>query len=143
LNTKYRGKGLRGLYIEDKASGQSLIQELKNETGVAVIPYKVSADKVTRVHAITPLIEGGRVWLPQAAKWVDDFMDATVSFPSATHDDDVDALSILLDAISRMHMGVNFDVQVNIGDSLNTKFTKYKDSFSRQANHPQWRGWGI
>ena len=143
LNTKYRGKGLRGFYIEDKASGQSLIQELKNESGISVIPYKVNADKVARAHTVTPLVEGGRVWLPQTAHWVDDFINATVSFPSSAHDDDVDALSILLDAISKMHVGSSFDVSVNVTDSLNNHYSKYKDSFSSLANLANWRGWGL
>ena len=44
LNNRWRGRGLRAMYIEDKASGQSLIQELKRESGMAVIPYKVVHD---------------------------------------------------------------------------------------------------
>jgi hypothetical protein len=40
LNNMWRGKGLRATYIEDKASGQSLIQELKRQSGISVIPYK-------------------------------------------------------------------------------------------------------
>ena len=43
VNAKWRGKGLRGFYIEDKASGQSLIQELRNQSGISVIPFKVNA----------------------------------------------------------------------------------------------------
>ena len=143
LNTKYRGKGLRGFYIEDKASGQSLIQELKNESGISVIPYKVNTDKVARAHTVTPIIEGGRVWLPEGAHWVDDFIDATVSFPSSAHDDDVDSLSILLDAISKMHVGSSFDVAVNVNDSLNNHYAKYKNSFNTLANLASWRGWGL
>ncbi len=102
LNAKWRGKGLRGFYIEDKASGQSLIQELKNQSGMAVIPYKVSTDKVSRLNAVTPMIEGGRVHLPDNAPWLDDFMEEAQSFPNGKHDDQIDALSIGLDAISRM-----------------------------------------
>ena len=102
LNAKWRGKGLRGFYIEDKASGQSLIQELKNQSGMAVIPYKVSTDKVSRLNAVTPMIEGGRVHLPDNASWLDDFMEEAQSFPNGKHDDQIDALSIGLDAISRM-----------------------------------------
>jgi predicted phage terminase large subunit-like protein len=143
LNTKYRGKGLRGLYIEDKASGQSLIQELKHESGVSVIAYKVNADKVARAHTVTPLIEGGRVWLPQGAHWVDDFIDATVSFPSAVHDDDVDALSILLDSISKMHVGASFDAPINVSESLNNHYSKHRDSISPLSELNTWRGWGL
>ena len=63
VNAKWRGKGLRGFYVEDKASGQSLIQELRNQSGVSVIPFKVNTDKVARLNSVTPLIEGGRVFL--------------------------------------------------------------------------------
>ena len=50
--------------IEDKASGQSLIQELQRETKLPVKPIKVDSDKIARVHAVTPLIEAGKVYLP-------------------------------------------------------------------------------
>lgn len=102
LNAHYRGRGLRAFYIEDKASGQSLIQELKRQSGLSVIPYKVNNDKVARVNAITPLIEGGRVYLPKKAPWLDDFVNEAIQFPNGTHDDQVDALSIALDSLSRM-----------------------------------------
>jgi predicted phage terminase large subunit-like protein len=104
INTLWRGKGLRGLYIEDKASGQSLIQDLRRETGIAVIPYRVVRDKVARVNAILPMIEGGRVFLPEEAPWLDAFIDECISFPSGTHDDQVDALSLALDVLSRMNV---------------------------------------
>ena len=111
-NARWRGLGLRGLYIEDRASGQSLIQELRNQSGVAVIAYKVVADKVARLNAVTPMIEGGRVFLPDNAQWLDAFMDEMQSFPSGRHDDIVDSLSMGLDAISRMGGGAS--------DMLNT-----------------------
>ena len=101
-NAQYRGKGLRGIYIEDKASGQSLLQELRTESGMSVIPYKVVNDKVARLNAVTPLIEGGRVFLPNKAGWLDDFFTEMQSFPSGKHDDIVDALSMGLDVLSRM-----------------------------------------
>lgn len=101
-NAKWRGRGLRGMYIEDKASGQSLIQELKKESGIAVLPYKNPSDKVTRASAVTPLIEGGRVFLPKEAPWLDDFMTETQQFPSSSHDDQVDALTMALDILSRV-----------------------------------------
>ena len=101
LNNQWRGRGLRGIYIEDKASGQSLLQELKRESGVSVIPYKVSNDKVSRLAAVLPLIEGGRVLIPSAAPWLDVFHEEMQSFPSGTHDDIVDAMTIGLDVLAR------------------------------------------
>jgi len=105
FNATHRGSGLRGLYIEDKASGQSLIQELRNESGIAVIPYKPGGtDKVTRVSVVLPLIEGGRVFLPEKAEWLDDFVHECETFPASAHDDQVDAMAMGLDILSRMGM---------------------------------------
>lgn len=101
LNNKYRGRGLRGFYIEDRASGQSLIQELRRESGISVIPYAAVRDKVVRVQSVTPLIEGGRVFLPPQAPWLDDFITECQAFPSSPYDDQVDTLAIALDVLSR------------------------------------------
>lgn len=53
--------------VEDKASGQSLIQELERNTRIPVLPVKVDRDKVARAYAATPLIEAGKVFLPEAS----------------------------------------------------------------------------
>ena len=79
------------ILVEDKASGQSLIQELKNSTTLPLIPVKVDSDKQTRAQAITPLIEAGKVFLPQSAPWVSDFVEEMAFFPNGAHDDVVDA----------------------------------------------------
>lgn len=109
LNAMYRGQGLRGFYVEDKASGQSLIQEMRRESGVSVIPYKLpSGDKVTRASLVTPMIEGGRVFLPRTAPWLDEFTLECSQFPNSVNDDQVDALTISLDTLSR-YATPNFD----------------------------------
>ena len=137
VNNIWRGRGLRGLYVEDKASGQSLIQEMKRESGVAVIPYRISGDKVSRLNAVLPLIEGGRVFLPESANWLDDFYDECQSFPSGTHDDQIDALSIGLDVLARTpstgeyYKPPSFDIS-NRSDSL----------FGLNSKQGTWRGWG-
>ena len=77
--------------IEDAASGQSLIQELRVSTSLPLKPIKPDKDKVTRATAITPLLESGRVFLPQDAPWLNDFLDELSSFPAGVHDDQVDA----------------------------------------------------
>lgn len=143
LNNKWRGKGLRGLYIEDKASGQSLIQELKRESGLSVIPYKVNTDKVARINSVTPFIEGGRVWLPKNSKWVDSFIEETLAFPSGTFDDQVDALSIALDALSRQNVSPDMiDWDVDISQSLNNRWYDFKDSINSKFR-PRFKGWGM
>ena len=54
---------------------------------------KPDSDKISRAQAVTPLIESGRVFLPQSAGWLEDFEDELAAFPSAAHDDAVDSLT--------------------------------------------------
>jgi predicted phage terminase large subunit-like protein len=79
------------ILVEDKASGQSLIQELKLSTALPLIPVKVDSDKQTRAQAVTPLIQAGKVFLPQSASWVNDYIEEMAGFPNGVHDDVVDA----------------------------------------------------
>ena len=157
LNNKWRGRGLRALYIEDKASGQSLIQELRRESGISVIAHKVVHDKVSRVHAITPLIESGRVYLPKGAPWFDDFIEETLSFPSGTHDDQVDAMSMGLDILSRTtinpdqafgmlsgHGSLNSENAYGHSDISNSPSDRAPNSnrHSSSGDSASWYGWG-
>lgn len=79
--------------IEDAASGQSLIQALKAETRLPVLPVRPSGDKVARASAVSPLVEAGKVFLPKSAPWLADFMEEVSTFPASPHDDTVDAMS--------------------------------------------------
>lgn len=87
------------IYIEDAASGQSLIQELKRETNLPIIAKKVDSDKVVRAYAVTPLIEAGRVFLPESAPWLLEFIEELSAFPNGEHDDQVDSFDMALRAI--------------------------------------------
>jgi predicted phage terminase large subunit-like protein len=84
------------ILIEDKASGQSLIQELQRETRLPIKAIKVEQDKIARVHAVTPLIEAGRVFLPKDKYWLKVFTDECEDFPNGEFDDVVDSLSQFL-----------------------------------------------
>lgn len=83
--------GATSVLIEDTAAGQSLIQELHRNTRLPLIPVKADRDKVSRANAITPTHEAGLVYLPEGAHWLSDFVDELAAFPSAPHDDQVDA----------------------------------------------------
>lgn len=147
LNNHWRGRGLRAMYIEDKASGQSLIQELKRESGLAVIPYKVVHDKVARVNAILPLIEGGRVFLPEQSDWLDDFIDECVTFPGGNHDDQVDAVTMAIDVLSRT--SVSPDAWALSADPTQSLNHQPQNSFAKSLKNqvskslPKWTGWGL
>ena len=77
--------------IEKKASGQSLIQDLRR-SGLPVMEYTPDKDKVSRVYAASPMLESGRVWLPSNKRWADELMEELITFPPGRHDDQVDAL---------------------------------------------------
>jgi predicted phage terminase large subunit-like protein len=83
------------ILIEDAASGQSLIQDLK-QTNLPIVPVRVDADKLARATAITGLVESGRVFLPVEAGWLTDFLNEVAAFPGGAHDDQVDALTMAL-----------------------------------------------
>jgi predicted phage terminase large subunit-like protein len=91
------------ILIEDKASGQSLLQELKSKTRLPIKAIKVEQDKIARVHAITPIIEAGKVYLPKEKHlpgwqtgWMKTFTDECEEFPNGEFDDIVDTVSQLL-----------------------------------------------
>jgi predicted phage terminase large subunit-like protein len=67
--------------VEDAASWQSLIQELRT-TAVPVLPIKADSDKLSRAAAVTPLLEAGKVFLPESASWLADYLDELAAFPT-------------------------------------------------------------
>jgi len=79
--------------IERKASGQSLIQDMRR-AGLPVLDYLPDKDKVARVYASTPMMEAGRVWLPKNKVWADDLFSECMSFPNGSHDDQVDCMTM-------------------------------------------------
>lgn len=84
--------------IEDKASGTSLIQDLRNDSKLPVKAVEPEGDKVTRAVSSTLLMEAGRMWIPTMASWLLDFETELTSFPTkGVHDDQVDSVSQFLD----------------------------------------------
>lgn len=86
--------------IEDKASGQSLIQEFKAHTRHPAIAIKPVGDKETRARVSADAARAGKVMLPERARWLSDFETEIMLFPSDksyVHDDRVDALSQFLE----------------------------------------------
>ena len=81
--------------IEKKASGQSLIQDMRR-AGLPVLDYLPDRDKVARVHAVTPILESERVWIPRGKDWAEDLFAEAIQFPYARHDDQVDAMAMAI-----------------------------------------------
>ena len=84
-------------YIEDKASGTGLIQEIQRDSAIPIIPVERIKDKLTRVEDALPYIESGRVELPISPEYGFNpvFISECESFArdmSHLHDDIIDNL---------------------------------------------------
>jgi predicted phage terminase large subunit-like protein len=75
--------------IEKKASGQSLLQDLRM-AGVPVLEYMPDRDKEARAHASSALLEDGRIYFPSDKKWAKNLIDICAAFPATDNDDIVD-----------------------------------------------------
>lgn len=99
------------LLIEDKGSGISLRQMLER-AGIQAYAYNPGrADKLTRLHVVSPIFAQRRVWVPESEKlpgkprtWCEPVISQLCSFGgegSIKHDDQVDqttqALRLMLD----------------------------------------------
>ena len=87
------------ILIEDKASGQMLLQDARRDSTLPVIACKSIQDKLSRLAAVSSLIEAGRLFLPHQASWLASFEIELLGFPHSKHDDQVDALSQYLNWI--------------------------------------------
>jgi predicted phage terminase large subunit-like protein len=78
--------------VEDKANGPAIISHLQHEI-FGLRPVQPDGSKESRAQAMTPLFESGNVYLPDPSEypWVRDFTAELLTFPSAKHDDQLDA----------------------------------------------------
>lgn len=87
------------LLIEDRASGEQLLQSLRDDPPRYVptaIPRPATTDKESRAAGQTHRMEAGDLILPRDAPWLGLFMHEVLGFPMARYDDQVDALIHLL-----------------------------------------------
>jgi predicted phage terminase large subunit-like protein len=122
-----RQHGARVLLIEDQASGTQLIQTLRAESPAQVpspVPRRPDGEKQSRAMGVTAMIEAGRVHLPLDAAWLAEFTAELLGFPNSRFDDQVDALSQLLEWLRRQDM-VNHPLPV--GGYLLDVLPRYSD----------------
>src|SRR6056300_77174 len=100
--------------VEAKASGMPLTHEMR-QTGIPVVNFTPSKgnDKISRVHAVSPLFEAGMVWAPDEV-WAEELVEEVAAFPNGEHDDLVDSMT---QALMRYRQG-NF-VQLPTDDWQN------------------------
>ena len=89
---KYEEHKPDSILIEKKASGQSLIQDLRM-TGLPIFEFQPDRDKIARAYAITSLFHNGRIYAPFKKDWAMDVIDEARTFPTGSHDDYMDTVS--------------------------------------------------
>ena len=89
--------------IESKDSGLPLTYELR-KMGIPVINFTPSKgnDKHTRVNAVSPLFESGRIWAPKEMEFAQEVIEECAAFPYGDHDDLVDSMT---QALMRFRQG--------------------------------------
>ncbi|MBF0410987.1 MAG: phage terminase large subunit [Candidatus Riflebacteria bacterium] len=109
--------------IEDKGSGQSLIQDLRRNTRIPVIAIEPHNDKIVRMSSVSPLMEAEKIWLPETAPWLIDYEVELSTFPLAANDDQVDSTSQALQYLKDNQL----DFTVVAGNELetNSMFARY------------------
>lgn len=88
------------IIVEDKSSGIALVQDLRL-LKLPVFAYDPKdADKHSRLHAVSPLVEAGLMWVPESTKepgkfvtWARPAITQLTTFPGSAHDEYVDITS--------------------------------------------------
>ncbi len=98
------------IVIENKSTGQSLLQEL---AGLPTLGFEPEGDKVTRLSTESPAVEAGNYYLPIEANWLFDFEEEIQLTPNSTYKDQGDMLSMALKYFRLNHISS----LINIGGS--------------------------
>lgn len=94
VTEKYKSVNPDIILIEKKASGQSLLQDLRL-AGLPVRDYQPDRDKEARAHACVSLFHNGRIWAPLRKNYAKEVIDECRRFKpgSSAHDDYVDTVT--------------------------------------------------
>lgn len=82
---KEYGAVLDFFLIENRASGISLIQELR-EVGLPVVEYNPDRDKISRAHAASAILHNGRIYVNPSKGFTVEFISELQKFPAAGRD---------------------------------------------------------
>ncbi len=93
----------RFVLIEDKASGQQLIQDLCIfNDHIRIIAIKPKLDKITRFASVVPLFQSAIVLLPRQSVFNATVLKELLHFPHVKNDDIIDSISQFLNYIKEM-----------------------------------------
>lgn len=96
-NVMDKGRRPDIILVEAKASGQSLLQDLRQSNIPAVSYNPGKADKVQRAHIMAPILESDCIWVLESKKnpgepisWTKPVLDNWAKFPVVAHDEYTD-----------------------------------------------------
>ena len=92
------------LVVEAAGGGVVAAQELRAALEFPVIEHELKGmSKLARADLVTPLAEGGKVFLPAPGReaWVREVIQEVVGFPNLAHDDRHDVVTMALHRLSR------------------------------------------
>ena len=128
--------------IERKANGAAVIDLLHDELA-GIVPIEPRGDKISRVHAVLPVIESGNVYLPDSAiaPWVEEYIEELCGFPTRAHDDDVDMTTMALDRLRPNSRAAEEAAKEKVPDDL-ALWLKMKENGRHNERPKVSTGWG-
>lgn len=83
------------ILVEDAGNGTAYISQWagKAPAPVIAVPKPSSDDKSFRFDSVTPMFEGGEVYLPEQAPWLEAYEEEVLAFPNGSYSDQVDETS--------------------------------------------------
>ena len=97
--------------IESALHGTAFVQELRRNARLSSRAFRaihVDKDKLTRCLAWANRAEEGKVVLVRGP-WIADFIDEACAFPNGRHDDQIDAVSLAVEMVTRRkHVAFSF-----------------------------------
>lgn len=115
------------IIVENKASGQSLIQDMKLNK-LPVLPFQPESDKVSRANATSVIVEKGRVWLPMTKKYAAELLQELLEFPKGAHDDAVDAF-----VIAMLYLRRRYELSQDLGKKVEERRRPARRSYWKAA----------
>lgn len=101
-----------GFIIEDKGSGSSLIQELKDKNHIGIKPISPKESKAVRFSSASIYFENKQVTINPNIKEIDYIINQLTSFPNVKHDDVCDSVSLFLNWYhSYYHSNTGFNIR--------------------------------
>jgi len=119
--------------VEDKANGTAVIASLRR-TVPGIVAEEPQGSKTARASAVSPWQEAMQVWLPDPMleadldegvapyAWVPELVEEAAGFPSASHDDQVDAMT---QALNRLMLQPFVDEDTHDAEDLDEELAGY------------------